>query len=399
MLQHASPSRVTKVALGPFSCVCGPRVHVVPAACSWAVVLLLHGAFLAVEAPLLLQEAGALPVVGAALLLVAVASLLGYTGLADPGIVPRRPIPADVMAAVDAVRKGAVDGASAASHSTAAAATPSVPDTDHADASDESDALLASQPGASAHPALDTAARSSDAGAYPMPAGAARGGMGGTPRSRAGGRAQGQLALQWPPSVRLADGTVMLRCDVCDVYKQLGSRHCRDCNHCVEGADHHCMWVGNCIGRKNLWHFNTLQGAVSAAALWLAGWSVAHIIFEGARHSGVDSSDWFDANHELLVALGGGILLTAIGFISRANLCLMIRAVGVAVFVAVAAVLTAPLGWRSVVSMFVASVALPVGVLELGVYLALVSDSCSSKRRARSSPPPPSAASRDATRR
>ena len=32
-------------------------------------------------------------------------------------------------------------------------------------------------------------------------------------------------------------------------------RHCIDCGLCVEGYDHHCVVVGNCIGRRNKFSF------------------------------------------------------------------------------------------------------------------------------------------------
>lgn len=31
-----------------------------------------------------------------------------------------------------------------------------------------------------------------------------------------------------------------------------GVHHCADCGYCVEGMDHHCPWMGQCIGRKNM---------------------------------------------------------------------------------------------------------------------------------------------------
>jgi hypothetical protein len=43
----------------------------------------------------------------------------------------------------------------------------------------------------------------------------------------------------------------LLYCDFCQEYVKPGSRHCRQCDRCVEHFDHHCMWINNCVGSKN----------------------------------------------------------------------------------------------------------------------------------------------------
>ena len=39
-------------------------------------------------------------------------------------------------------------------------------------------------------------------------------------------------------------------CIVCNLEQPLRTKHCRVCQKCVATYDHHCPWVGNCIGEK-----------------------------------------------------------------------------------------------------------------------------------------------------
>lgn len=44
-------------------------------------------------------------------------------------------------------------------------------------------------------------------------------------------------------------------CQICCMYVQEGSKHCRNCNKCTGKFDHHCYWLNNCIGGLNYNYF------------------------------------------------------------------------------------------------------------------------------------------------
>lgn len=72
-------------------------------------------------------------------------------------------------------------------------------------------------------------------------------------------------------------------CDVCCVFKPPRTHHCSRCQRCSLKYDHHCPWVGRCIGYRNYKHY--LQFVY---ATWLLAWCVSLTSFVGA----VEAAQW-----------------------------------------------------------------------------------------------------------
>jgi hypothetical protein len=75
---------------------------------------------------------------------------------------------------------------------------------------------------------------------------------------------------------------------MCQTEKTITSKHCIICNKCVEGFDHHCYWVNNCIGKANLFLFIAFILITAANILFniilsaMALFSTSHIDFDSS---------------------------------------------------------------------------------------------------------------------
>ncbi|KAJ6009688.1 hypothetical protein N7499_004914 [Penicillium canescens] len=67
-------------------------------------------------------------------------------------------------------------------------------------------------------------------------------------------------------------------CKTCSIWRPPRCYHCRVCDNCVETLDHHCVWLNNCVGRRNYRYFFTFVSSCTLLSFFLLGASLAHIL-------------------------------------------------------------------------------------------------------------------------
>ena len=113
-------------------------------------------------------------------------------------------------------------------------------------------------------------------------------------------------------------------CLTCNTVKPFRSHHCSDCDNCVIRFDHHCPWIGGCVGKRNYIYFALFLFILNTKEIFLGIFCIIQIIYtyKDVNNENKKKTRWIAKN--LIGLIPSLLIIIFIGFTMSFTFGLMI---------------------------------------------------------------------------
>ena len=92
-------------------------------------------------------------------------------------------------------------------------------------------------------------------------------------------------------------------CLTCNIARPFRSNHCSDCDNCTLRFDHHCPWIGGCVGKRNYIYFFIFLVLLNLKNFYLLIFSIIHIfkVYLNVSEKEKEKKSW--VSHKLITVI------------------------------------------------------------------------------------------------
>ena len=93
-------------------------------------------------------------------------------------------------------------------------------------------------------------------------------------------------------------------CNTCNIIRPLRASHCNCCNNCAQRFDHHCPWIGTCVGLRNYSYFYYFVFLLNITQFFNLAICISHIVLNTNKHL---DNEYGSKNAKYRIAFGENV--------------------------------------------------------------------------------------------